>query len=109
LLSLAVNFDPTHLLRIRVRHAYLHCLRVRVAHVVQDSEDKMSDRDLTNSWLQRARADGTLDASLGAESNMAGHVFAATSRDGWDPWEVWLRHIDQPRRQLIGRRLKLPA
>ena len=69
----------------------------------------MADGDLTNSWLQRARAEGTLDASFGVESSTAAQAFTVKSRDGWDPWEVWLRHIDQPRRHRTGRRQKLPV
>ena len=70
--------------------------------------DKMIDDDSTNSWLRRARAEGTPDVGFGTGSNTAAQALAARSRDGWDPWEVWLRYIDQPRSALAGRHLKLP-
>ena len=70
--------------------------------------DKMIDDDSTNSWLRRARAEGTSDVDFGTGSNTAAQALAVRSRDGWDPWEVWLRHIDQPRLALAGRHLKLP-
>jgi hypothetical protein len=69
----------------------------------------MADCDLTNSWLQRARADGTLGVGSSIEPDSVAPAFAVASRDGWDPWEVWLRHIDQPRRHLMGSRLKPSA
>jgi hypothetical protein len=56
------------------------------------------------SWLRRARTDDESDVGFGAESSTA--ALAVSSRDGWDPWEVWLLHIDQPRRNLAGRGLK---
>ena len=69
----------------------------------------MIDGEMTDSWIRRARAEGTCDARPGTDSNPAALAFAAAPGDGWDPWEVWLRHIDQPRRHLAGRRRKLPA
>jgi hypothetical protein len=68
----------------------------------------MADGYLTNPWLQRARAEGSLDASFGVESSTAAQAFTVKSRDGWDPWQVWLRHIDQPRRDPTGRHQKPP-
>jgi hypothetical protein len=64
------------------------------------------DGEFTDSWLQRARAERTSDSGTTAASDSAARALAARSRDGWDPWEVWLRHIDQPRRSLAGERLK---
>jgi hypothetical protein len=109
-LSFAVKSKPIDLRTLHLRRVHRRCVRGYPLYVsLYDVEDEMTDRDLTNSWLQRARAEGTLDARSGAESNTAAQAFAVTSRDGWDPWEVWLRHIDQPRRHLAGRRLKLAA
>ena len=68
---------------------------------------KLIDGELTDSRLQRARAEGTQDVAVGTESNAAARALAAGVSVGWDPWEVWLRHIDQPRRRLVGR-LKSP-
>jgi hypothetical protein len=107
----------------RLRSSSIKCRRVqfnfiasivavcggRGALVVYGTEDQMTDRDLTNCWLQRARADGTLDATVGGESDAATQVLAVRSRDGWDPWEVWLRHIDQPRRNLTQRSMSHPV
>ena len=61
---------------------------------------KTIESEPTTSWLQRARPECTSSAS-------AGHDPAASpgddrSVDCWDPWEVWLRYIDQPRRQRAG-------
>ena len=69
---------------------------------------KLIDSESTNSWIRRARAAGTPDVGPGIESNTAAQALAVRSRDSWDPWEVWLLHIDQPRRHLAGRRLTSP-
>jgi hypothetical protein len=58
---------------------------------------KTIESEPTTPWLQRVRPECTSSAS-------AGHDPAASpgddgSVDCWDPWEVWLRYIDQPRRQ----------
>jgi hypothetical protein len=65
---------------------------------------KMVDGELTNSWLQRARADASPDACFCTESSTDTKAIAITSRATWCAWEVWLHHIDQPRRRLAGRR-----
>lgn len=72
-------------------------------------EAMMIDGEVTESWIKRARAEGTCDSRPGAESDPLAHASAEATSDGWDPWEVWLRHIDQPRRHVAGRRMKLPA
>ncbi len=69
----------------------------------EDVVIKMIGSESTGSWIRRARAAGTPDAVVGAESNTATQTLAVRSCDGWDPWEVWLLHIDQPRRHLAGR------
>jgi hypothetical protein len=71
-------------------------------------EDKMSDGVLKNSWLERVRAGSTVDASNGVGAQTSTPAFTVKSRDGWDPWQVWLRHIDQPRRDTTGRHQKSP-
>jgi len=67
---------------------------------------KMIDGESTESWLHRASAEGT--ASTSAESDSAARSLSGRSRDGWDPWDVWLRYIDQPRQKLAGHQLKSP-
>lgn len=69
---------------------------------------KLIDGELTDSWFRRVRAESSPDVAVGAESNAAAPTLAVSAAGGWDPWEVWLRHIDQPRRRLAGRRLKAP-
>jgi hypothetical protein len=69
---------------------------------------KLIDGESTESWLHRASAEGASSASASAESNSVARSLSDRSRDGWDPWDVWLRHIDQPRRHFAGRRLKSP-
>ena len=66
----------------------------------------MIDGELTNSWLQRARAEVTSDARFGTEPNKSITPFAATSRTIWCAWEVWLHHVDHPRRRLAGQRVR---
>jgi hypothetical protein len=66
----------------------------------------MIDGETTDSWIKRARAEGTCDARPGAESDPLAQAFAEATSDGWDPWEVWLRHIEHPRRHLTERRAK---
>jgi hypothetical protein len=68
--------------------------------------NKTIDGAVTESWLRRARAEGSSDAGTTAASDSAAVALGNRSRDGWDPWEVWLRHIDQPRRHFAARRLK---
>jgi hypothetical protein len=66
------------------------------------------DDEPANSWLQRSRAERMSAVVARAET---GHVAAAPDDKhlfGWDPWEVWLRHIDRPRRPLAARRVKQP-
>jgi len=69
----------------------------------EDVVIKTIERESTDSWIRRARAAGTHDAAFGAEPNTAAEALAVRSRDSWDPWEVWLLHIDQPRRRLAAR------
>jgi hypothetical protein len=57
------------------------------------------DETSTDSWFPRAAA--PVDPQAGMRDATATALHAATKRPqgGWDPMEVWLRHIDQPRRQ----------
>jgi len=59
------------------------------------------DETSTDSWFQRAPAApaaGESEASTRAITASAANALAGRSQDGWDPMEVWLRYIDQPRR-----------
>jgi hypothetical protein len=60
------------------------------------------DETSTNSWFQRALAPVEPKAGTSAVTAAAAHPRADGSQDGWDPMEVWLRHIDQPRRLRQG-------
>jgi hypothetical protein len=56
------------------------------------------DDTSTDSWRPRARAAGGSGADTRTATTSAEHSWADRSQTGWDPMEVWLRHIDQPRR-----------
>jgi len=56
------------------------------------------DATSTDSWFQRAPAAGEPETDTRAVVTSAAHALADQSQQGWDPMEVWLRHIDQPRR-----------
>jgi hypothetical protein len=56
------------------------------------------DEASTDSWFQRAPAQTRPEADTPAVTAPAPHALADRSQGGWDPMEVWLRHIDQPRR-----------
>jgi|MudIll2142460700_1097286.scaffolds.fasta_scaffold673728_2 hypothetical protein len=52
------------------------------------------DETSTDSWVQRAPATIQPEAGTRAVTASAAHALADRSQDGWDPMEVWLRHID---------------
>jgi len=56
------------------------------------------DETSTDSWFQRAPAAHDTDAGTSVVAASAVHALADRSKGGWDPMEVWLRYIDQPRR-----------
>jgi len=56
------------------------------------------DEASTDSWFQRAPAPVGPEADTRTVTASAAHALADRSQGGWDPMEVWLRHIDQPRR-----------
>ena len=68
--------------------------------------NKMIGGEPTNSWLQRARAEVTPDTRFGTESRKRITPFTATSCAIWCAWEVWLHHVDHPRRRLAGQRVR---
>lgn len=56
------------------------------------------DETSTDSWFQRAPAPVEPQAGTPAVTTSAAQALADRSHVGWDPMEVWLRYIDQPRR-----------
>lgn len=56
-----------------------------------------SDTEATGCWLERAHANGVVSSGARAESDAG--LASGTSSIGWDPYQVWLHHIDRPRRQ----------
>ena len=56
------------------------------------------DETSTDSWFQRAEAVRDTEAGTSVVTASAVHALADRSKGGWDPMEVWLRYIDQPRR-----------
>jgi hypothetical protein len=56
------------------------------------------DETATDSWFQRAPVAVEPDVDRHVVTASTAHALADRSQDGWDPMEVWLRHIDQPRR-----------
>jgi hypothetical protein len=58
------------------------------------------DEPLTESWLERARLQGAAPAE--PQATPVGGSRAVTQ--GWDPFDVWLRHVDEPRRLARRRR-----
>ena len=51
----------------------------------------------TETWMERARAEGSVAVETGGRT-VARSLQAS---GGWDPYEVWLRRIDWPRRRRI--------
>lgn len=56
------------------------------------------DEAPTDSRSQRAPAPVGLEVDSRSVTVCAAHAEADRSQGGWDPMEVWLRHIAQPRR-----------
>jgi hypothetical protein len=57
------------------------------------------DDDAAGSMFQRALAEGAAKDGTRAESDSAAGALAGKARDGWDPYDVWVRHIHEPRRR----------
>ena len=53
----------------------------------------------TDSWYERARAAGASPMSANEAADSARDPLSGASRHGWDPREVWLSRIEQPRRR----------
>ena len=56
------------------------------------------DEASTDSWFRRAPTPVEPQADTPPETTSAVQALADRSQVGWDPMEVWLRYIDQPRR-----------
>lgn len=63
------------------------------------------DEASTDSRFQRAHTPVKLEADTRTVTPSAAHALADRSQGGWDPMEVWVRHIDQPRRLRQGAAL----
>ena len=57
------------------------------------------DDDAAGSMFQRALADGAAEEGTRVQSDSAAGALAGKDRDGWDPYDVWVRHIHEPRRR----------
>jgi hypothetical protein len=62
--------------------------------------DESAGRRSMDSWLVRAIAEGKPTAAASADSEAAAPTISSRLSDGWDPKEVWLRRIHQPRQGL---------
>ncbi len=64
-----------------------------------------SDSTLQKSWIQLALASEEPQHSASAETGTTTGPASGQVAAGWNPSEVWLRRIEQPRRSLAERRL----
>lgn len=55
------------------------------------------DEKSKDSWLQRSVAVGQSLSRPDAVSNLAARAFSGNAPVGWNPYEVWLRRVHQPR------------
>jgi hypothetical protein len=53
----------------------------------------------TRSWLERVRPKEAVSFAARAETSSAVGPQSPDARQGWDPFDVWLRHIHEPRRR----------
>ena len=59
---------------------------------------KAIDARISDSWLRRAGVETQPSPSEAGESRSIAASVPGETQEGWDPWETWLRRIDQPRR-----------
>jgi len=57
------------------------------------------DDEAAGSLFQRAMAEGAAKDGTRAQSDSAAGALAGKDRVGWDPYDVWVRHIHEPRRR----------
>jgi hypothetical protein len=53
-----------------------------------------SESETSGSWIERGRASGAVASTWGSETGSA-----PNGMQGWDPYDVWLRRVELPRRQ----------
>jgi hypothetical protein len=70
--------------------------------------DEAMDGQSAESWLKRAHAGGTSSGIARTVPESAAPAISDRLRDGWDPWEVWLSRVHQPRQRLADLRVKAP-
>jgi hypothetical protein len=68
--------------------------------------DEAMDGQSVDSWLKRAHAEGTSSTSARTVPETAAPAIGDRLRDSWDPWEVWLRLVHQPRQRQAALRVK---
>jgi hypothetical protein len=52
----------------------------------------------TDGWSRRTVAEDRSPITLPDAPDSVASALSGEARAGWDPWEVWLRRIDRPRR-----------
>ena len=57
------------------------------------------DEKSKESWLQRTVAEGPSPGRADATAILPARAFSAKAPVGWDPYDVWLRRVEQPRRR----------
>ena len=61
--------------------------------MIRKIDEKSGDR-----WARRAAAVGVSPTSPSDVTRSVAQAASGESGAGWDPYEVWMRRIDQPRR-----------
>ena len=64
---------------------------------------RLNDDESKGSLFRRALAEGAGNADTRAAPGFAAQALSSKFVETWDPWEVWLRHIERPRRLRAGR------
>jgi len=62
------------------------------------------DGKVAASWLERARSERAASFAARAEPGSSQGQRSSDSQQGWDPYDVWLRHIHEPRRRRDAER-----
>lgn len=60
--------------------------------------NKKLDPRIADSWLRRAGNDTPASTSADEAARSPIAFVPRAARQGWDPKEIWLQQIDQPRR-----------
>jgi hypothetical protein len=53
----------------------------------------------TDSWMRRVHSTGRSDIGRHVEPRAVASDLSVESQEGWDPRDVWLRRIEEPRRR----------